>query len=166
MAATKAGRVDIHGIAAVNAVLAKIAKEDLNPARKALRDGSKRIANDTVIPALKIAANASGVPIAPRMADTMRAASDRVVFVRVGGVNPRLSGFRRRSKSSKPYRTTLAWGSELGPYPGAKVNHYDATRSRSHWAAKGAGSPATWAKAKREYQDLLDRVLREYGRPR
>lgn len=170
-------------------MLAKIAREDLNVARRELRQGTKKIANEVLIPALKMSARASGVPIAPKMADTMRTRTDRIINVRVGAVNPKLSGFkkgrgtqnmRRRGNaaaSSQGYRTTLAWGSERGPWPGgyavkkdgskgAPVNHYAVGRSRSHWVASGAQAPGTWQSLKRAYQNLLNQILRDYGADR
>lgn len=198
--------VDIHGLKEVQRLLARIAREDLNPAKRDLRQGTKVIANDVLIPALKMSARASGVPIAPAMADTMRTRTDRIINVRVGAVNPKLSGFkkgqgvdkavldaagkrvkgkrvknmRRRGNaaaSSQGYRTTLAWGSERGPWPdgravkkdgskGAPVNHYAVGRSRSHWVASGAQAPGTWQSLKRAYQDLLTQILRDYGEGR
>lgn len=182
-------KADIHGLAEVRRLLARIAREDLNVANRELRQGTKRIANDVLIPALKQSARASGVPIAPKMADTLRTRTDRFIHVRVGAVNPKLSGFkkgqgtqkiRRRgnaSASSQGYRTTLAWGSELGPWPnghavkkdgskGAPVNHYKVGRSRSHWVASGANAPGTWQSVKRAYQGLLNQILRDYGEGR
>ncbi len=181
--------VDIHGLAEVKRVLRLIAREDLNVANRELRQGTKRIANDVLIPALKQSARASGVPIAPAMADTMRTRTDRIINVRVGAVNPKLSGFkkgrgtqkrRRRGNaaaSSQGYRTTLAWGSERGPWPngravkkngkpGKRVNHYKVGRSRSHWVASGANAPGTWQSIRRAYQDLLTQILRDYGEGR
>lgn len=182
-------KIDIHGLEEVKQLLARIAREDLNIAKRDLRQGTKVIANEVLIPALKMSARASGVPIAPKMADTMRTRTDRFVYVRVGAVNPKLSGFkkgrgtqkmRRRGNataSSQGYRTTLAWGSERGPWPnghavkkdgskGAPVNHYKVGRSRSHWVASGANAPGTWQSVKRAYQDLLNRILRDYGADR
>lgn len=182
-------QVDIHGLAEVRRLLARIAREDLNVANRELRQGTKRIANDVLIPALKMSARASGVPIAPKMADTLRTRTDRFIHVRVGAVNPKLSGFkkgqgtqkiRRRGNaaaSSQGYRTTLAWGSELGPWPGGRalkkngkpgkrVNYYGVQRSKSHWVASGANAPGTWRSVKAAYQNLLNQILRDYGEGR
>ena len=191
MASRKGGMtVDIHGLRDVQAVLANIRTQDLNVAKRDLRQGTKKIAQDTLIPALTMAANSSGVPIAPAMAKTMRARTDRIVTVQVGGVNPKLSGFKRgvgakkakvrtiegraATSSSQSYRTTLAWGSERGPWPGGRaarrdgtrgepVNHYAVPRSRSHWVVSGAQAPGTFNAVKAAYRDLLRRILREYG---
>jgi hypothetical protein len=186
-----AASFDIHGVDEVRRLMTRIAREDLNPAKRDLRQGTKKIAQEVLIPALKMSALASGVPIAPKMADTMRARTDRIINVRVGAVNPRLSGFRKgvgvqrapmrrrgnAAASSQGYRTTLAWGSERGPWPngravrkngsaGAPVNHYGVARSRSHWVASGANAPGTWRALKDAYQDLLNRILRNYGADR
>jgi len=141
-----------------------------------LRTAAKQIADDEVIPELIRSAGASGVPIAPKMAATARAKSDRMVMVQIGGVNPKLSGFKayKRSKgkklksgrdaTSKNYRTTLAWGSDRGPYPGSTVNHYAVGRSSSWWVQ--AGVNAALPAAVTRYRKALDVILAKGSRYR
>jgi hypothetical protein len=168
----------------VNRILSEIEAELKPTANKEMRKGSKRIAQDVLIPALTMSAYSSGVPIAPAMAGTMRAKSDRVVTVVVGGVNPKLSGFKAgvgakrakkgagglkggRAATSRNYRTTLAWGSELGPYPGASHNHYAISRSeRGHWVQPGVRAPGTLTAVKDAYADLLNLIIAKYSRYR
>ena len=163
MAQQKAIRVE--GIDAVQAVLRHIAKEDLNMARGALRDGSQQIAQRDLIPELKKGAAASGVPIAPAMADTARARADRIVVVKVGAVNPKgLSGYRPRSRGTgKNYRTNLALGSNYGPTD-PDVNHYAVGRTRSgHWVQPTVNSNGTHKRVQDAYRRLLADILRRYG---
>jgi hypothetical protein len=168
----------------INRILGEV-EEGLNTtANREMRQGSKKIAQDVLIPALTMSAYSSGVPIAPAMAATMRAKSDRVVTVAVGQVNPKLSGFKSgvgaarakkgkaglkggRAATSRNYRTTLAWGSELGPYPGASHNHYATGRNeRGHWVQPGVRAPGTLAAVKDAYADLLNQIIAKYSRYR
>jgi hypothetical protein len=151
----------VEGLAAVTAVLATIRKEHLNEARKDIRTASKQIAERVLIPALKRHADSSGVPIASRMADTSRARSDRIVFVKVGAVNPKLSGFKR---GQSKYRTGMAWGSERGPVPGADVNTYAvAHKASGYWVRPTVEDGTTVANAADEYAAMLHRIMRKYG---
>ena len=160
----------------------EIAREDLNVAKRELRQGSKKIAAEIFIPALKRAAASSGVPIAPAMADTARAQSDRLVVVMVGKVNPKLSGFRKGvgskkggagtsstgrvgSKTSQGYRTTLAFGSNLGPHPAASRNRYGVSRSGSGYYVQPA-IVAAFSEVKKAYNNVLSRILADYGKYR
>jgi hypothetical protein len=164
----------------------QIAAEDLNPAKKELRQGTKVIGNDVVIPALKAGAEASGVPQAPAMAATARVRSDRIVFVRIGGVNPKLSGFKRGigparraagGKTSQSHRTSLAWGSDKGPHPdarapkdgkahaGAPANRYSvARRDGGYWVVQSISKVVP--EVREQYNALLGRILNSYGRYR
>ena len=154
----------------------QIAGEDLNPAKRQLRQGTKVIATDVVIPALKAGAESSGVPQAPKMAATARTRTDRVVFVRIGAVNPKLSGFKRgighgradsqgRKRNSASYRTTLAWGSDKGPHPENPTNVYTVPRSPlGYWVKPSISGVLPEVKAR--YAALLDQILRDYGKYR
>jgi hypothetical protein len=179
--------VDTDGLEDVRRTLDLIAKEDLNVAKRELRQGTKRIAEERLIPALHMGANSSGVPIAPALAKTARARTDRVVTVRIGAVNPKLSGFKRgkaskrggrellnpspRANSKTPQkaysqeqRTTLAFGSDRGPHPSNPVNHYGVPRStRGHWVLPTVIANGTWESVATAYEELLNQLLRDYG---
>lgn len=146
-----------------------------------MRAGAKQIAQERLIPALRMSAYSSGVPIAPRLADTMRVKSDRVISVQVGGKNPKLSGFKRyvgakratgsrrsgRDASSRSDRTTLAWGSEFGPHPKSTANRYAVPRNnRGYWVQPGVNAPGTLDSVKQAYAQLLDSIIRKYSRYR
>jgi len=136
--------------------------DDLKPtARKELRKGTQDIAKNVLIPVLQKAAEVSPVPIAPAMAATSRARADRVVFVKVGAVNPRLSGFR---KGQSKYRTGMAWGSELGPGNTEHGNHYAVPRNGSgYWVQPGVRSPGTLNQVKDAYIALLNQIVDTYA---
>lgn len=144
----------VEGLAAVTHVLDTIGKKHLNEARGEIRAESKKIADRILIPALKDAAASSDVPIASAMADTSRARSDRIVFVKVGAVNPKLSGFRR---GQSKYRTGMAWGSERGGPT------YGVGRNPGYWVRPTVEDRSTVQAAADQYADLLHRVMRKYG---
>jgi hypothetical protein len=127
-----------------------------------LRAAAKKIATETVIPEIRKTASASGVPIAPAMAATARAKSDRMVRVQIGGVKPKLSGFRSKARAKKNYAPTLAWGSEKGPYPGSTVNHYAVGPSESWWVR--AGIKAALPGAVKGYKEALNTILAKGSR--
>lgn len=80
-----------------------------------------------------------GGPQGPKMADTIRPKADRIPIVRIGAVNPKLSGFKSRRGRSKNtgraksnsagYKGSLAWGAEFGPHPANNRNPYGRPRS-------------------------------------
>ena len=158
--------IQVEGIEAVQAVLAHIAKDKLSMARGALRDGSQKIATEHLIPALKAGAAASGVPMAPKIAETARARKDRIVYVQVGAVNPKLSGFSSKSRDAagRTFRTALALGSNYGPTD-PEVNHYAVGRTRSgHWVQPTVNSAGTHRRVQDAYRRLLADILHRYGR--
>lgn len=152
--------VTVRGVKEVQAFLRdQIAGKDLKPATGELRAGTKRIAADLVIPELHRAAAASGVPIAAAMAATARPRADRVVVVKIGATNPRLSGFRR-GKDTK-YRTGMAWGSEMGG------GNYGVTRtSTGYWVRPLLAGTGLFTKVKDAYDELIATILRDYGKRR
>ena len=71
------------------------------------------------------AASASGVPVAPRVARSIRVKSDRVPVVSVGG-NARVG------RGGAP-AAALVWGSEQGPK--GSTNHWGVGPSSGYWIA-------------------------------
>lgn len=149
-------------------------------ANKELRDAAQQIAR-SLIPSIQGMAAMSPMPIAKKMAETARAKRDRLVVVQVGGVNPKLSGFRSgvgsrrasrttksqlaggRSATSRNYRTTLAWASEMGPYPGSAFNRFRVPRRTSGYYVQPAIN-ANMDRAKAEYSEALNKLIRERSR--
>lgn len=91
--------------------------------RAAAKQLAERVAADTVGPLVA----AGPARQSPKMADTIRAKVDRMPVIRIGAVNPALSGFRRGRGANARYRTSLAWGIERGPGPG-QPNRYGIPR--------------------------------------
>lgn len=95
-----------------------------------LRRESKAIA-DSAVPLVKRLVASGPAPQSRKMADTVRARSDRTPLVIVGAVNPKLSGFNRGAKAARQ-KGSLAWGVERGPRGGpqgrARSNVYGVGR--------------------------------------
>lgn len=166
----------------VKEILSDIEDGMRSEANKELRAASKKIAA-SLIPSIKAFAAMSPMPIARALAATARPKSDRLVMVQVGGVNPKLRGFEKnvgikrasartrkvmasgRQGTSRNYRTTLAWASEMGPYPGSAYNRFKVPRRPSGYYVQPAVN-ANLERAKREYSDALDKLIREKSRYR
>lgn len=183
--------VTFENLDKVNAILAEVEDALKKTANGAMRAGAKDIAERIVIPQLKRSARSSPIRMSRALAETSRAKFDRVVMVQIGGVNPPLEGFKRgvgegrakgkktstgRVSTSRTWRTTLAWGSELGPWPDGKaprkdgkrvtpVNHYRAPRKESgYWVQPGTQNaiPA----AHDAYAVLIESIITKYSRYR
>lgn len=174
--------VTFQNAALVKRILNDIEDGMRSEANRELRGAAKEIAR-SLIPSIKAFAAMSPMPIARAMAYTARPKSDRLVMVQVGGVNPTLRGFKRnvgikratartrtimasgRQGTSRNYRTTLAWASEMGPYPGSAYNRFKVPRRPSGYYVQPAVN-ANVERAKREYAAALDKLIREKSRYR
>lgn len=116
-----------------------------------LRKQTQVMARQVIIPAVQERGRATGYTLDARMADTARAMNDRLPVVKVGAVNPKVSGFKRTAVGDRKYaRGQLAWGSEKGSKGGAKrgrhaglgVNYYGHQRVEPgrwiYWAINSA----------------------------
>ena len=90
----------------------------------AIRDAAVECAG-ALVPALVSAASASGVPVAPRVARSIRVKRDRLPSVTIGGA---LAVGRGGGSAG-----ALVWGSEQGP-KGA-VNHFGVPPGPGYWIA-------------------------------
>lgn len=146
----------------VNAIVASVGRQMKTATNSQIRDAAKDIAARVVKPALDTAKMEATPRIAKHM--EVRARRDRLVGVQIGSVNPKgLKGFRANKSESKGGRTTLAWGSELGPRggrrsggrPGSRpprgVNHYGVPRRRGGY----------WVQP--TVQKVIPQVVKEYN---
>lgn len=107
-----------------------------------LRDAAGRCASE-LSRDLVMAAGASGVPVAPRVARSIQVKRDRLPVVSVGGST-------RVGRRGAP-AGALVWGSEQGPK--GSVNHWGVPPSSGHWIApaverfKGAAAVRTYTRA-------------------
>ena len=108
----------------------RLANSQLRADAKALAD---TFGKDVVAP---LVADHGG-PQGPKMADTIRPKADRLPIVRIGAVNPKLSGFKARKRGSGTrrnmnpagYKGSLAWGIEFGPHPASSRSVYGRPRN-------------------------------------
>jgi hypothetical protein len=147
-----------------------------------LRQAAKDIAQDVVVPQVVRAARSSRTPQAKAVATTAKAKSDRLVMVQIGQAIPPLSGFRRFRRSAKGtpdtardntrWKTSVAWGSELGPHPDSDRNHYKAPRvaggykseTSGYWVRPGVQN--SMKEAVKRFEEALDRIVSTYSRYR
>ena len=100
---------------------------DLRPGvNNELRDAAERSAGE-LAGELRSSASSSGVPVAPRVAESIRVKRDRVPVVSIGGG-------QRVGRGGAP-AGVLVWGSEQGPK--GRVNHWAVPPSSGYWVAPG-----------------------------
>ena len=176
--------VTIHGVDLVQDYLSRV-HESIRPhATSELRQRTKKIANETLIPELEEWTYwTPNAKLAHAIWATHKVRSDRIVNVQFGGKKPNIEGFRRRAKNgsgtaSKSNWTTVTWGSEMGPKGGGKkprtgqrggarpgVNYYRQPRKESGYWAQPAVKPGgpLWNQVRDEYTDLLLDILDRWG---
>lgn len=79
-----------------------------------LREVAVGVAREMVPVVSRIVAS-GGAPQSGKVADTVRAKKDRKPLVRVGAVNPKLSGFGRSRAGNARHKGSVAFGVEYGP---------------------------------------------------
>jgi hypothetical protein len=116
-----------------------------------IRDAAGQCASE-LLPFLEASARSSGVPVAPRVARSMRVKRDRLPVVSIGGATP---VGRRGARAG-----ALVWGSEQGPK--GSVNHFAVSPGPGYWIA-----PAVEAfkrgRAVATFQRALTVIFRRYG---
>ena len=125
MARTSGGlTVEMDGIFETLKAVRQV-EADLRPGvNNELRDAAEASAGELAAE-LVTSASASGVPVAPRVAASIRVKRDRVPVVSIGGSAP----VGRRGAPAG----ALVWGSEQGPKGG--VNHWGVPASSGYWIA-------------------------------
>jgi hypothetical protein len=176
-------QVSVINIREVQARFAEIEAGFRKAANGEARDGAQSIARQIVIPELKMsAAHAPNARFATRFASTAVAKRDRAVVVKIPGKNPVLSGLQTgigkakvgdrkirtrkrgvfRSATTSNVITGLAWGSEMGPWKSAKVNHYGVPRKTTGYWVQPAIIRAR-PKVYRAWIEVFNDILVKYG---
>jgi hypothetical protein len=119
-----------------------------------------------MLPDIKRAIGGSPAPQAAGVAGTARAKRDRIPVVRIGAVNPKLSGFRKRRASNRRGKGSVAWGVERGPAgghrAGSSANFYGVPRVATGYAIQPR-LPKITAGVVEDYQAVVADVLRRSG---
>lgn len=136
-----------------------------------LRKQVRIMSDDVIVPALRAQANTTGDKLTGRMAATARGKSDRLPVVKVGAVNPKISGFRRtQSGVRNRARGALAWGSERGPWApdapsglGKRVGRYARPRNPGgYWIGQAISNPFTQRRIVDAYGEVVNAVFERW----
>lgn len=143
--------IEIDGLVETLKALRTVEAELRPHANGAIRDAAGRCAGE-LLPHLTTAAATSGVPVASRVARSMRVQRDRLPSVSIGGAT-------RVGRSGAP-AGDLVWGSEQGPK--GEVNHFGVSAGPGYWI-KPAVERFKEGPAVRNYLDAITRVYRDVG---
>jgi hypothetical protein len=142
--------VDVDGLvetlAAFKGLEADLRKEANAELRVAGREAGAALALE-----LRASASSSGVPVAPRVARSIKVKRDRIPVVAIGGAMP--VGARGGSAGA------LAWGSEQGP-KGA-VNHFAVPPGAGYWIAPAVERYSS--RALSNFRAAVADVFRKHG---
>ena len=144
--------IEVDGLTETLKAFQTLEREFARPAANAqLRDAAGRCA-EGLRGELVRAASSSGVPVAPRVARSIRVKRDRIPVVSIGGAT--------RVGRTGGQAGSLVWGSEQGP-KGA-VNHWGVPPSSGYWIAPavkrfGDGDAVT------VYKRAVYEILRDSG---
>ena len=171
-------RVSVDNLATLRAAMSEIERGMKTPANKFMREASYDIAEKILAPELRKSAAASPMIMSRRFAETINPRRDRLVTVQIGGRYAQLSGLKRgvgnkkaeggssygsRLRTTRNYNTTLAWGSEFGPYPGASINRYGVPRNnRGYWVLPAIRNVLD--ETKKRWNDAIQEMARRYSR--
>ena len=177
--------VDVYGVDTVQAELNRIHKSLRPNATSELRQGTKEIGREVLLPELEEYTRWSPTAkLAHAIWETGTVRSDRIVHVDFGRKKPAISGIKQgRAKKGQGYANkrswgTLAWGSELGPKGGGKtdraglrggarkgVNYYGAPRNESGYWVQPALKPGAigWRAVRDAYVELVMEITRKWG---
>lgn len=137
----------VETLAAVRGVSDALERKETN---RQLRAAAKTCAG-TLASRLTRAAASSGVPVAPRVARSIRVKSDRIPVVSIGG--PAKVG-----REGAP-AGLLVWGSEQGPK--GDVNHFGVPPSSGYWIAPTVA--AFGGEAVEVYKRAVFEIFKEHG---
>jgi hypothetical protein len=124
---------------------------DLRPGiNNELRDAADSSARELGVELLA-GASSSGVPVAPRVARSIRVKRDRIPVVSIGG------GMKVGARGGSA--GALVWGSEQGPK--GEVNHFAVPPSSGYWIAPAVERYGS--KALANFRQAVADVFRKHG---
>jgi hypothetical protein len=137
----------IETLKALRSVEAELRPE----ANSMIRDAAGQCASE-LLPFLEASASSSGVPVAPRVARSMRVKRDRLPVVSIGGY---AAVGRRGARAG-----ALVWGSEQGPK--GPVNHFGVPPGPGYWIAP-AVEAFRGGRALATFQRAVVLIFKRYG---
>ena len=149
MAPRQGLRFDLDGPDSLYDVMRKLT--ELGKGRKVIENAVMRDlsgqAAERLKPIVEAGIRRSPAPQAEALAATVRTKRDRMIVLRVGATNPKLSGMRR-SAGNKQWRGSLAWGVAVGPGP--RRAPFDSAKVKAHRVAAHSRDGATVRKYRRQ----------------
>ena len=143
--------VEVEGLTETLKALRGVEKDLRMSANGEIRDAAGRCA-EVLVGQLVAAASSSGVPVAPRVARSIKVKRDRYPSVSVGGTQP---VGRRGAIAAK-----LVWGSEHGP--ASSPNHFGVGPGPGYWLAPTVAR-FKQGPAVATFEAAIARVFRRYG---
>ena len=187
-------QVSVNGLTELQKAMRKIEGGLKSPANKYMRNAAAEIAELDLMPEMRRTAAATPTGLASAFAAGMKAKKDRLISVRVATVpkgrvrglqrgigdkkatkkfkysstqkNKEFGGYMkaRRLATTSNYTTTLAWGSEMGPYGADTVDTYAMPRRPSgYWVQPAIRN--TLPDLRRRYKTALDNMIARYTGP-
>src|SRR5262245_60576018 len=144
--------VEVDGLTETLAAFRGLEADLRRQANGELRAAARECAS-LLVAELRQAAAASGVPVAARVARSIRVKNDRLPAVQLGGS-------RKVGRTGAP-AALLLWGSEHGP--AGDVNHFAVAPNQSgYWIAPTTARFAR-SRAMTTYRGAVAEIMRRYG---
>lgn len=143
-------QVEVDGLFETLAAVKRVEAELRPGINNQLRDAAGASARELALE-LTAAARSSGVPVAPRVARSIKVKRDRIPVVSIGGAMKVGAGGAPAS--------ALVWGSEQGPK--GDVNHWAVPPSAGYWLKPGVDRYERRALA--NFQRAVADILRAAG---
>lgn len=143
--------IEVDGLKETLKAVSKVEAELRPTVNAMIRDAADRCAGE-LVPHLTAAAATSGVPVAPRVARSIRVKRDRMPTVSIGGSTP---VGRHGARAG-----VLVWGSEKGP--AGDVNHFGVPPGSGYWI-KPAVERFQQTGAVKAYLDTIAAIFRKAG---
>jgi len=146
--------VELEGMQETIGAVRSLERDLRRETNRELRSAAGECAR-SLVERLHVAAAASGVPVAQRVARSLKVKSDRLPVVSIGGT--------RRVGRSGAIAAKLLWGSEHGPADGADRNRFGVGRDTSgYWIAPTVERFAS-SSAIDVYRRAVYRILHKSG---
>lgn len=144
-------RIEAEGVAETLRAFQGLERDIRMEANSKVRAAARELAGDLATE-LRAAAGSSGVPVAPRVARSVKVKSDRYPTVQIGGS----SRVGRHGGTA----AALVWGSEQGPK--GEVNHFGVPPGAGYWI-KPTVERFESGRAPDRFRRAIYEIARSYG---